>query len=98
MQKINIFFILLLLISLVSNISAQTNNESTAALEISTHQTLTKEAVIAQMNYCTNALSNIINNKSMAVLDYESDQLINNLTMEQVGGIYQIQEYRTKLT
>jgi len=59
--------------------------------------TPSQDNVIAQMNYCTNALTNIINNKSMDVLAHESDQLINNLTMEQVSGIYDINEYRKTL-
>ena len=56
-----------------------------------------RENVIAQMNYCTNSLTNIINNKSMAVLDHESNQLLNNLTMEQACGIYEIRDYRQDL-
>lgn len=96
MKKINAFFTLLLLVvsPLLNTISSQ---ETTDSIMISTQQVNTKDIVIAQMNYCTNALSNIIHNKSMAVLDYESDQLINNLTMEQACGIYEIKEYRSTL-
>ena len=53
--------------------------------------------VIAQMNYCITALTKIINNKSMVVLNRESDQLINNLTMEQIIGLYDIKEFREDL-
>ena len=56
-----------------------------------------KEMVIAQMNYCINALTNIIHNKSMKVLEHESDMLINNLTMEQMIGLPDIAEFRFNL-
>ena len=56
-----------------------------------------KEMVIAQMNSCVNTLTNIINNQSMAVLEHESDQLLNNLTMEQIVGLYEIAEFREDL-
>lgn len=36
-------------------------------------QNVQKENVIAQMNYCINSLTNIIHNKSMLVLEHESD-------------------------
>lgn len=45
------------------------------------------ENVVAQMNYCINSLTNIVHNKSMSVLEHESDQLINNLTMQQIIGL-----------
>lgn len=56
-----------------------------------------KDLVIAQMNYCIKAMTNIINSQSMTVLEYELDQLINNLTIEQIIGLYDIQEFRLKL-
>lgn len=56
-----------------------------------------KENVIAQMNYCINSLSNIINNNSMSVLEHESDQILNNLTMEQIIGLYEINDFRIDL-
>ena len=46
-----------------------------------------KDNVIVQMNYCINSLTNIIHNKSMSVLEHELDQLVNNLTMEQIIGL-----------
>ena len=49
------------------------------------------------MNYCINSLTNIIHNKSMSVLEHESDQLVNNLTMEQIVGLYEINNFRTEL-
>lgn len=55
------------------------------------------ENVIAQMNYCINSLTNIVHNKSMAVLDHESDQLINNLTMQQIIGLPEIKDFRIDL-
>lgn len=53
--------------------------------------------VIVEMNYCINTLTNIIHNKSMAVLEHESDQLINNLTMEHIVGLYEIEDFREDL-
>lgn len=53
--------------------------------------------VVVQMNYCINTLTNIIHNKSMAVLEHESDQLVNNLTMEQIIGLYEIKDFRIDL-
>ena len=56
-----------------------------------------KDMVVAQMNYCINSLTNIINNKSIIVLDHETDQLINNLTMEHVSNLYEIADFRGSL-
>lgn len=56
-----------------------------------------KELIIAQMNSCVNTLTNIINNKSMAVLDHETDQLLNNLTIQQLVGLPEIAEFRVNL-
>ena len=61
---------------------------------ISNHE---KENVIAQMNYCINSLTNIIHNKSMSVLEHESDQILNNLTIEQIIGLYEINDFRIDL-
>lgn len=58
---------------------------------------LQKENVIAQMNYCINSLTNIIHNKSMSVLEHESDQILNNLTIEQIIGLYEINDFRIDL-
>ena len=55
---------------------------------------LQKENIIAQMNYCINSLTNIIHNKSMSVLEHESDQILNNLTIEQIIGLYEINDFR----
>ena len=52
------------------------------------------ENVVVQMNYCINTLTNIIHNKSMTVLEHESDQLVNNLTMEQIIGLHEIKDFR----
>lgn len=64
---------------------------------ISKESEVPKEMVVAQMNYCINALTNIIHNKSMTVLEHESDMIINNLTMEQMIGLPDIAEFRTDL-
>ena len=55
------------------------------------------EMVIAQMNSCVNTLTNIINNKSMTVLEHETDQLLNNLTMQQLVGLPEIADFRIDL-
>ena len=55
------------------------------------------ENVVAQMNYCINSLTNIVHNKSMSVLEHESDQLINNLTMQQIIGLPEIRDFRIDL-
>ena len=56
-----------------------------------------RDNVIAQMNYCMTTLTNIIHNKSIDVLEHESDQLINNLTMEQIVGLDDIKIFREDL-
>lgn len=56
-----------------------------------------EENVIVQMNYCINTLTNIIHNKSMSVLEHEIDQLVNNLTMEQIIGLPEIRDFRIDL-
>lgn len=56
-----------------------------------------EEIVIAQMNYCITTLTNIIHNRSMAVLEHESDQLLNNLAMEPMIGLYEINDFRVEL-
>ena len=53
--------------------------------------------VVVQMNYCINSLTNIIHNKSITVLEHESDQLVNNLTMEQIIGLPEIKDFRIDL-
>lgn len=55
------------------------------------------ELVIAQMNSCVNTLTNIINNKSMSVLEHETDQLLNNLTIQHIVGLPEIAEFRIDL-
>ena len=60
-------------------------------------QTDQREMVIAQMNNCVSTLTTIINNKSIDVLEHESDQLINNLGLEQIVGIPEIAEFRSNL-
>ena len=56
-----------------------------------------KNNVINQMNYCINTLTNIVHNKSISVLEHESNQLVNNLTMEQIVGLSEIREFRIEL-
>lgn len=62
-----------------------------------TEKEVSREMVVAQMNYCINALTNIIHNKSMKVLEHESDMIINNLTMEQMIGLPDIAIFRAEL-
>lgn len=56
-----------------------------------------KVNVTSQMNFCISTLTNIISNKSMSVLEHESDQLVNNLTMEQIVGLPDIKDFRIDL-
>lgn len=58
------------------------------------NRTISKEQVIAQMNYCINSITNITNHNSISLLEHETDQLVNNLTMEQVVGLYEVQSFR----
>lgn len=60
-------------------------------------QNVSNDVVISQMNYCINSLTNIIHNKSMPLLEHETDQLVNNLTMEQMIGLYEIADFRSEL-
>ena len=79
---ISVFFLLFLAsISVAAPNNKQSNDEN----------------VVVQMNYCINTLTNIIHNKSMSVLEHESDQLVNNLTMEQIVGLYEISDFRVEL-
>ena len=58
---------------------------------------VSKEQVISQMNYCINSITNVIHYKSMPLLEHEIDQLLNNLTMEQVVGLYEVQSFRSTM-
>lgn len=60
-------------------------------------QRTTSENVVAQMNYCIYSLTNIIDNKSMTVLEHETDQLTSNLTVENIIGLYEINDFRQDL-
>lgn len=79
------FIVLNLFVVTITNIFSQTQ------------QSIQKDNVIAQMNYCINSLTNIIHNKSMSVLEHESDQILNNLTIEQIIGLYEINDFRIDL-
>ena len=59
--------------------------------------TISKEQVVAQMNYCINSITNVVHYKSMPLLEHEIDQLLNNLTMEQVVGLYEVQSFRSEM-
>lgn len=61
------------------------------------HNNNQEENILAQMNYCITSLTNIIHNKSMHVLEHESNQLLNNLTIEQIIGLYEINDFRLEL-
>ena len=56
-----------------------------------------KELVIAEMNYCINSLTTISENKSLVVLNHELDQLLNNLTMEEIVELYEVADFRGDL-
>ena len=58
---------------------------------------VSKELAISQMNYCINSITNVIHYKSMPLLEHEIDQLLNNLTMEQIVGLYEVQSFRSTM-
>ena len=53
--------------------------------------------IVEQLNYCYMALTNIINSKSMLQYETELDQLINNLTVENIADIDEIADFRESL-
>lgn len=67
------------------------------ARNIDAHNPNQQELVIAQMNYCINSLTNIIENNSIEVLDHELDQLLNNLTMKELVGLDEVARFRISL-
>ena len=84
MKTILRLFIFLLLFCFTCNISfGQTQQE--------------KENIIVQMNYCINSLTNIANSQSMTVLNYEADQILNNLKLTDIRGERELQSFRTEL-
>lgn len=83
-----VLLITLLITLLISKGFSQERSDTTS---------INKDMVIAQMNYCVNSLTNIINNKSMVVFEHETDQLINNLTMEHIGDLYEVADFRSSL-
>ena len=83
-----VLLITLLITLLISKGFSQERSDTTS---------INKDMVIAQMNYCVNSLTNIINNKSMIVFEHETDQLINNLTMEHIGDLYEVADFRSSL-
>ena len=97
-------FILLVALSFVKNSNSQivtinqTSNMSVSdSLQQVSDSLKLRENIIAQMNYCISTLTNIIHHKSIAVLNHESDQLINNLTIEQIVGLEEINDFRLDL-
>ena len=88
-MKINVPLITLLLLTFLPiRVFSQEKNDTIS---------INKDMVIAQMNYCVTSLTNIINNKSMVVFERETDQLINNLTMEHIGDLYEVADFRSSL-
>lgn len=55
------------------------------------------QQVISQMNYCINSLTRIINASSTEEIDHEINQILNNLTMEQIEGMDDINLFRMSL-
>lgn len=53
--------------------------------------------VISQMNYCINSLTRLINASSVEEIDHEINQILNNLTMEQIEGMDEINLFRNSL-
>lgn len=86
-----IFFTIIVLSTFSIGMSAQSYSSS------STINTIGKEQVVAQMNYCINSITNIVHYKSMPLLEHEIDQLLNNLTMEQVVGLRDVQSFHSEM-
>lgn len=72
-------------------------SENVDSSAVTTKDIFSHKNVVTQMNYCISALTNIIENKSMTVLEHESDQIVNNLTLEHIAGLDDIKEFREKL-
>lgn len=85
MRLRNLFFVLFALNANIVMVATTSNKKAS------------DENVIVQMNYCINTLTNIVHNKSMDVLEHESDQLVNNLTMQQIIGLPEIRDFRVEL-
>ncbi len=58
---------------------------------------LKKQQAIAQMNYNIGAITSIIEDHSIEVLDYELDQLLNNLSVAQVIDLSEIKDFRESM-
>ena len=56
-----------------------------------------RDQAIAQMNYNIAAMTSVINNNSIEVLDYEMDQLLNNLRISEITELREIQFFRSSL-
>ncbi len=85
MTKNTLLKVLFLGISILNTISVLGNG------------TANNQKVVAQMNYCVSSLTNIIHNKTMPVLQHESDQIVNNLNMEQTIGLTDINDFHVEL-
>lgn len=85
------YLISILLIFVSFSVQAETSDD------ISENFAISREQVVAQMNYCINSITNVIHYKSMPLLEHEIDQLLNNLTMEQVVGLYEVQSFRSEM-
>lgn len=62
-----------------------------------TVRSIAKEQVVAQLNYCINSITLITHSKSLELLEHESDQLKNNLTVEPIKGMTEIWDFRQAL-
>ena len=65
-------------------------------LSAQTDSTL-KDQAIAQMNYHVLSMTRIIHDRTLQTLDYELDQLLNNLTVEHIVTLPEIKEFRSSL-
>ena len=85
------YLISFMLILASFSVQAETSDDKSDNCAIS------REQVVAQMNYCINSITNVVHYKSMPLLEHEIDQLLNNLTMEQVVGLYEVQSFRSEM-
>lgn len=93
-MKYKIFLISLFITVYTNSISASNSN---ITIQEQDKESILRNQAIAQMNYNINSLTKIVKNQSMDVLQYELDQLLNNLTIESIVELYEIKAYRSSL-
>ena len=88
MRKAQRFKLIIISIVLGVNLNYSFSQENNTEL---------RDQAIAQMNYNIAAMTSVINNNSIEVLDYEMDQLLNNLRISEITELREIQSFRSAL-